>query len=74
MRAESPPFERRWVAVPDDFGRRKERAEAFARAWERWVGPTELVFAQRSVEGRAALAEAQAQTEDYETSARRVWV
>jgi len=69
-----PPFERRWVAVPDDFGRNKERAEAFVCAWERWIGPTELVFTQRSAQGREALAEAQAQAEEYETSARRVWV
>jgi hypothetical protein len=60
--------------VPDDFGRRKERAEVFTRAWERWLGPTELVFTQRSAAGRKALAEAQAQAEEYETSARRIWV
>jgi hypothetical protein len=72
--ARRPPFERRWAPVPDDFGRRKERAEVFARAWERWLGPTELVFTQRSAAGREALAEAQAQAEEYETSARRIWV
>jgi hypothetical protein len=68
-----PPFERRWVAVPDDFGRRKERAELFTSAWRRWLGPTELRFTQRSTEGKEALAAANAQAVDYETSTRRVW-
>lgn len=68
-----PPFERRWAAVPDDFGRRKERAEVFARAWQRWLGPTELRFTQRSEDGKEALAMANAQAAEYETSMRRVW-
>ncbi len=68
-----PPFARRWAAVPDDFGRRKERAEVFAEAWRRWLGPGELRFTQRSAEGKEALAEANAQAAEYETSARRVW-
>ena len=68
-----PPFERRWAAVPDDLGRRKERAEVFAAAWARWLGPTELRFTQRSVDGKDALAAANAQAAEYETSIRRVW-
>ena len=72
--ARRPPFERSWTSVPKDFGRKKERAEAFARAWERWLGPTELLFTQRTAAGREALAEAQAQDGEYETSSRRVWV
>jgi superfamily II DNA or RNA helicase len=68
-----PPFQRRWVPVPDDFGRRKERAEVFANAWRRWLGPTELRFTQRSAEGKEALAAANAQAVEYETSTRRVW-
>jgi hypothetical protein len=68
-----PPFARRWAAVPDDLGRRKERAEVFAEAWRRWLGPGELRFTQRSAEGKEALAEANAQAAEYETSARRVW-
>ena len=68
-----PPFERRWIAVPDDFGRRKERAEVFATAWGRWLGPTELRFTQRSADGKEALAAANAQAAEYETSVRRVW-
>jgi superfamily II DNA or RNA helicase len=68
-----PPFERRWVAVPDDFGRRKERAEVFANAWGRWLGPSELRFTQRTDEGKEALAAANAQAAEYETSTRRTW-
>jgi hypothetical protein len=51
-----PPFARRLSPVPDDLGRTRARAEAFATAWRRWLGPSELVFAQRSEAGRAALA------------------
>jgi superfamily II DNA or RNA helicase len=68
-----PPFDRRWDPVPDDLGRRRERAEAFARAWERWLGPSELRFTQRSEEGRAALADVGAQAEDYDVRVRRIW-
>jgi superfamily II DNA or RNA helicase len=69
-----PPFESRWVPVPDDFGRTKQRAEAYARAWQRWLGPSELQFTQRSDAGRAAVAGAQAQSADYQVSSRRIWV
>jgi superfamily II DNA or RNA helicase len=68
------PFERRWVEVPSDLGRRKERAEAFARAWRRWLGPSELVFTQRSERGLAARAAAGAQSADYQALRRRVWL
>ena len=37
--ARRPPFERRWSAVPDDLGRKKERAEAFAAAWRALARP-----------------------------------
>jgi len=69
-----PPFDRRWVAVPDDLGRGKRRAEAYARAWRRWLGPAELQFTQRSQAGREAAARASAQRSDYQTSSRRIWV
>jgi hypothetical protein len=68
------PFEQRWTPVPDDLGRTKQRAETFARAWQRWLGPGELRFGQRSDEGRVAVAAASAQIADYETTLRRVWV
>ena len=67
-------FPVRWEAVPRDLGRHKDRAEAFARAWRRWLGPSELMFTHRTEAGRAALAHAGAQSIDYETSTRRVWI
>jgi superfamily II DNA or RNA helicase len=72
--ARRPPFGRRWVAVPEDLGRTKRRAEAFAKGWRRWLGPGELQFTQRSPAGRDAVATASAQGTDYETSSRRIWV
>ncbi|HET6549352.1 MAG TPA: hypothetical protein VFG79_12885, partial [Solirubrobacter sp.] len=69
-----PPFEERLHSVPSELGRRKERAEAFARAWRRHVGPGRLVFTQRSEEGREARAEAAAESSGYETLIRDVWV
>jgi superfamily II DNA or RNA helicase len=72
--ARRPPFGRRWVAVPEDLGRSKHRAEVFAKAWRRWLGPAELQFTQRSPAGRDAVATASAQAADYETSSRRIWV
>jgi hypothetical protein len=69
-----PPFERRWVAVPEDLGRAKHRAEAYAQAWRRWLGPAELLFTQRSLAGREAVADANAERSDYQTSSRRIWV
>jgi hypothetical protein len=68
------PFPLRWEAVPSDLGRRKDRAEAFARAWRRWLGPSELLFTHRTEAGRDALAVAGSQPVDYETSTRKVWV
>jgi hypothetical protein len=69
-----PPFPARLHPVPSDLGRRKERAEAFARAWARWVGPGRLVFAQRSDEGRRARAQAAAEDGGWDTVVREVWV
>jgi hypothetical protein len=62
-----------WHAVPDDLGSLKERAEALATAWCRWLGPAELRFTQRDEAGRAALAEAAAQEWSYDTQRRAVW-
>ncbi len=69
-----PPFQRRWLAVPADLGRSKQRAEAYALAWQRWLGPAELQFTQRSAAGKDAAAQAGAQQADYTTSRRQVWV
>jgi hypothetical protein len=72
--ARKPPFDRRWVAVPADLGRTKQRAEAYHAAWTRWLGPSELQFTQRSQVGRDAAAQASAEQADYSTSRRQVWV
>ena len=69
-----PPFPVRHHPVPADLGARKDRAEAFARAWARHLGPTGLVFTQRSDEGRRARAEAASQDGGYETLVRDIWV
>ena len=72
-----PPFPVRHHPVPTDLARRKERAEAFARAWRRHLGPTGLVFTQRSMTSQpAGRARAEAAAEDggYETLVRDVWV
>jgi len=63
-----------WHAVPRDLGRVKPRAETFALAWERWLGPSRLVFTQRSDEGRRTLAVAAAQAGDWELSSREIWM
>jgi hypothetical protein len=68
------PFDERLHPVPADLARNKERAEAFARAWRRHVGPGRLVFTQRSEEGREARAEAASADGGYETLVRDVWV
>ncbi len=67
------PLTTTWHAVPDDLGRRKERAAALADAWRRWLGPATLRFTQRDEPGRAALAEAAAQEWSYDTQRRAVW-
>jgi len=69
-----PPFPVRHHPVPADLARRKERAQAFARAWGHHLGPATLVFTQRSDEGRRARAEAAAEDGGYETLVRDVWV
>jgi hypothetical protein len=68
------PFTRTWHAVPDDLATHKPRAEAFHRAWTRWLGPSELLFTQRSERGRSTRAAAAAQGSDFDTQLRDVWV
>ena len=72
--ARRPPFPERLHPVPTDLARHKDRAEAFARAWRRRLGPGRLVFTQRSDEGRRARAQAAGEDGGYETSLREVWV
>ncbi len=69
-----PPFPVRHHPVPADLARNKERAEAFARAWSRQIGLTDLIFTQRTDEGRRARAEAAAEDGGYETVVRDIWV
>ncbi|MBE2320156.1 DEAD/DEAH box helicase family protein [Solirubrobacter sp. CPCC 204708] len=69
-----PPFDERLHPVPADLARNKERAEAFARASRRHMGPGRLVFTQRSEEGHEARAEAASADGGYETLVRDVWV
>jgi superfamily II DNA or RNA helicase len=63
----------RWHAVPADLGRLKPRAETLASSWRAWLGPSRLVFTQRSDERRRALAEALSQDDDSELLLRDVW-
>ena len=74
MLTRRPPFPERLHPVPADLARHKDRAEAFARAWRRRLGPGRLVFTQRSDEGRRARAPAAGEDGGYETSLREVWV
>jgi hypothetical protein len=69
-----PPFPVRHHPVPADLAKRKDRAEAFARAWRRHLGPGSLIFTQRTDEGRRARAEAAAEDGGYETLVRDIWV
>ena len=74
LRAPPAVPRRATTRCPADLGRRKERAEAFARAWAAHLGPARLVFTQRTDEGRRARAEAAAEDGGYETLVRDIWV
>ena len=50
-------FREDYFAVPDVLARKKEFAEVFARRWNRFVGPVQLVFT-RTPEGRKLLLRA----------------
>jgi hypothetical protein len=63
--ARRPPFDERLHPVPHDLARDDERAEAFARAWRRHLGPGRLIATE---DGAAAEAGG------YETLLRDVWV
>ena len=52
----------------------REEMAGLARAWRRHLGPTGLIFTQRSEEGRRARAEAAAEDGGYETLVRDVGV
>ncbi|MEZ5079623.1 MAG: DEAD/DEAH box helicase family protein [Thermoleophilia bacterium] len=62
-----------WIPVPADLGRRKDRAQAFADACERWLGRGLLVSATRTAEGQDAFARAHETGASMDVVRRRVW-
>jgi hypothetical protein len=62
-----------WHAVPADLARRKERAEAFHVAWQRWLGKGELVYCHGTDARARALAVQAASLAPLETQRRRIW-
>jgi superfamily II DNA or RNA helicase len=63
-----------WHGAPADLGRARARAEAFALAWQEWLGPSELRFTQRTDAGREARALAAAEGGGWDVRRRTVWV
>ena len=62
-----------WHPVPTALGVNAARAGAFAAAWDRWVGPTELLYTG-SPEGAGVLAAQQGSDPfDATTVIRRQW-
>ncbi|MEA2127019.1 MAG: hypothetical protein QOI80_3801 [Solirubrobacteraceae bacterium] len=64
------PYERAWHPVPSDLGRNRTRADAYAAAFGRWLGPGELRYTVTDAE---ALAPATAAS-DWEAQTRQLWV
>jgi superfamily II DNA or RNA helicase len=64
--ARKPPFDEVLHPVPKDLARDQERADAFARAWRKHLGPGRLVEAESHEGGVEAGG--------YETLLRDVWV
>lgn len=62
-----------WHPVPSDLATHRDRADAFHRAWTRWLGAGDVLFAGRTDEGRAARTDALAAGTDYLASRRTVW-
>ena len=62
-----------WHAVPTDLARRKDRAEAFRGAWQRWLGDGELVYCHGSGERGRALAVQASGAAALATQLRRIW-
>ncbi len=68
------PYGRAWHPVPSDLARNRQRADAYAGAFSRWLGPGELRYAVTSDEGKAALAEAAGGASDWEAQTRQLWL
>ena len=68
------PYGRAWHPVPSDLARNRQRADAYAAAFGRWLGPGELRYSVSSDEGKAALAEAAGGAADWEAQTRQLWV
>ena len=62
-----------WHAVPADLARRKERAEAFHVAWQRWMGKGELVYCHGTDPRARELAGQASAVASFETQRRRIW-
>ena len=62
-----------WHAVPADLARRKERAEAFHAAWQRWLGKAELVYCHGTDARARDLAVQASSVAPLETQRRRIW-
>jgi superfamily II DNA or RNA helicase len=65
------PYGRAWHPVPSDLARNRERADAYAAAFGRWLGPGELRYAANEPE---ALAEAAGVEPAWETQTRQLWL
>ena len=63
-------YGRAWHPVPSDFGRNRERADTYAAAFARWLGPGELRYTVTDAE---ALAPAAGGDAAWETQTRQLW-
>ena len=59
--------------MPADLARRKDRAEAFHAAWQRWMGAGELVYCHGADARGTDLAAQASHVPALETQRRRIW-
>lgn len=62
-----------WHPVPSDLASQRHRADVFHESWSNWLGYSQLLFAGRTDEGRAARAHATSAAADYHASQRTMW-
>jgi len=62
-----------WHAVPAELARRKQRADAFAAAWRRWMGKAELVYCHGTDPRARELAVRASSVAPLATQRRRIW-